>query len=352
MTKSIKRYHNANGLVEVSFSRDVYQQLEDEFSQPINLASNVNQQIAHSQAVFDRVIGPEGVAELARLASLENGEGATLFHIPFERSVTHAPRPGEPAHLAKSTGISERIILALSRPYGFAYANGLFEREVIGHLIPRPEAVKAYTGQGSALPLSFHREAAALAFLWPGLDLSPRAILLAGVSAQQIGGPTTPIVIVSRAVRCMAASRMGKAQVDRLRRRCAYLKLAYRNRRENGINRVGPVPILLGAEGREECCGIFYPDMVEFADPADEEAFRHLGEALQEVAINLRIAPGIAAALGNGAVLHARSAFLPRFDAEGRAERWVERLLTHGRPESLFHFPHNGERVFQLAPPG
>lgn len=344
--KTIEIIHNPNGVVEVFFSHDVHERLEDAFHQTINLAQSVEREIAISQFVFAGAIGVEALIELSRLGSLAAGEGAIVFHIPHDRGVTRSPRPEQRACDAKSTGIVERMLLSLSQFFGFAYAVKAEDPQVIGHLIPRQQALDAYTGEGSRQELSFHSENAIWRHLYPGFDLSPRALLLAGISEQRVSGPETGIAIVARAV-----PLIDPVWAERLRRPCAYLNLPYRHRREGGIERVGPVPILLGTPGREELCGAFYPGMVEFDNVADEIAFSELALALREVRIGLKIVPGVCVSIMNGTVLHDRSAFSPVFNADGSAERWVERLFTHARPESLMHFAHNGERVFNLTLP-
>jgi hypothetical protein len=342
---SIELDHNDNGLIEVFFSRDVRDRLEDAFSQSVDLSLNVDHQIELAQHVLHCAVGFEGSQVLSRLGASTAGEGAVLFHIPHDRGVHFSPPPGKAANQAKSTGIVERMMLALSSQFGFAYAVKAEDPEVIGHLIPRLEAYSDFTGEGSQQELSFHSENSVWRHALPGFDLAPRALLLAGVCEQQVRGPTTPIAIVARAVKLM-----DPAMANRLRRPCAHLSLPFRHRREGSAKRIGPVPILLGSLGREELCAALYPGMIEFDEVADEIALSELAAALREVAIPLRIVPGVCAAIMNGAIVHSRSSFEPVIDAQGRAERWVERLFTHARPESLLHFA-NRERVFDLRLP-
>ena len=344
--KTLEFIHHDNGLVEAVFAPDVYRRLEDSFCPAIDLSRDVSQQIHLAQYTFDQIVGPEALDALDQFASIQYGEGIIVFRVPYDLGVTCSPKPGEPASSIKSAGISERMQFALSRSWGFAAGVKAEGSQVVNNIAAVRGREDTYTGEGARRKLGWHNENNIWRFVYPGFDLSPRSLFLSGVSEQKEGDPRTHVAIVARAVKLMNPHKAA-----RLRLNCANHLLPYRHRRQGALQKVGPVPVLLGAIGREEMCAALYPGMIEVESVEDELAIAELEAALDEVAIPLRIVPGVCCAISNGAVVHARSAFTPAIDAEGRAERWVQRLFTYGRPENLLHFAHNSERVFDLTLP-
>ncbi len=300
--------------------------------------------IAQAMTRVGEAIGSFGVETLIRIAAGEIGEGVTVFDgLPFE-AVEWAPYPGMPARSAKSTSLSEALLLGLGGYMGEPYGVASEGDRLINELIPSVEDLARNTGNGSRLNLGLHRENAAPKFLSPGIDFSPKALMLTGVSEQVAGGPTTPVAICARAVSLLE----GEDQAV-LRGPSAFLQVPERWRNGGDAIEIGPVPVILGGVGREQVAAAFYGGLTRAADPAAAAALAKLQAALELVAIPLRVTPGHMVHLANGRVLHGRSDFEPEFSADGRARRWLQRIFLAGRLEDFRTGADPRERVFDLA---
>ena len=335
---------DANGLLRLSIAaaarRALYRALKDQTyftgDEPVVIARAITR-------VGD-VIGDFGVETLIRAASLEVGQGVIVIDgLPYE-AVEWAPYPGMPARSAKDTCLSELLLLGFGGFMGAPYGVASEGDRLVNELIPSKADLEAFTGNGSRKNLGLHRENAAPKHLVPGLDFSPRALMLTGVSEQTRGGPITPVAIAARAVALLDAADQAV-----LRQPCAYVEVPKRWRTDETAMTVGPVPVILGPAGHEQLVGAFYDRLTRAADAAAAPALARLEAALELVSIPLRVTPGRLVYLANGHVLHGRSDFEPEFSADGRARRWLQRIFLAGRIEDLRTGADPHERVFDLA---
>jgi len=319
-------------------------QIELEFGHLGYINSSEDIFIARFGARLAEMIGPSGKDILSMVANDRIGHGVVVItNLPFER-INFAPLPGQPAHTAKNSSLSEQIILAFSAQFGESY--GVLDEgdRLINDLIPSKADLEQFTGNGSRQKLGLHAENIALKYAVPGRDLSPKYLLLTGVSAQHVGGPTTPVAIASEAVK-----RLCFGQRALLRSSCVKIGLPIRQRTDvEEADEIGPVPVISGPEGREVVSAAFYGDMMR---PVSEEAawaLEALEKALDDVAIHLEVLPGTLVYLSNGRVLHGRSDFEPVFDENGRAQRWLQRVFGTGRLDAFDSCKAVSDRVFDI----
>lgn len=345
LTPAFTKTEELNGVLQLRMANDLKNKLADDLGYLGYISKDENVHIAQCSAVLRRYLNPSDQALLRSIGTGEVGEGVAVFmNLPFE-PVSAAPLPGELAHTAKLTSMSEHILLAFSDFFGPAYGVASEGSRLVNDLIPSIADREKFTGNGSRRTLGLHVENAALRFAKPGVDLAPKYLLLTGVSAQSIGGPTTPVAIASRAL-----SLIEPAEDELLRGFAARLALPIRQRGRVGRrNEVGPVPLIIGSRDHAEIIAAFYGDMIR---PVSEEtscAIRSLEAALQKVTVHLEILPGTLVFIANGQALHGRSYFEPRFDQFGRAERWIQRLFGTGRLSAFYEYQALSDRVFDIV---
>jgi len=300
--------------------------------------------IARNRRIFAAWFDNYAFEMFVNLSNRKIGCGIVQFNnYPYER-VSWSPVPGWPAHSAKDTSLSEHGLMGTGSIFGELYGVEKEGRRLVNDLCPKREAVDLYTGEGSRKKLGLHYENAALRFAKPGLNLSPKGLLLTGVSRQRVGGPKTVVAIASQ-----ACARLPQEAYDILRAHCTYIKLPVRQRVDNaGRTKVGPVPVILGAGGREEVVAAFYGDMMEPVDAKAEWALGLLEEALNQVAFGIAVEPGTMVYLANGPVLHGRDSFDPIFDERGRAQRWLQRVFVCDRLDVFNECRAISDRVFDV----
>jgi hypothetical protein len=337
----------------VDFSNDLRDLLGEKFAE-IPLTTDGPTLRRFSRECFEHLLSNDEREALRQFASGECGSGVFLYgNLPFEH-VEWGPRPGQPAHEAKRTLISEAMLYAVASvaaggdvycPLGEA-GNGTAGKVPIADIVPTEADRLRFTGHGSQTALGMHAENCAWKFALPGFDLAPKALLLTGVS-QQPNGPVTPAVVSARAL-----SHLKPEHIDRLRRPAVYHRLPVRQRLEGHDQLIGPLPVIFGRPGKEEIWASFYGDMVKPVDAAAKAALAALEESFAKEAVALSILPGTMAVIThNGRVLHGRSAFDPVIDAQGRARRWLQRLFLTARLDEVSHMPQRGDRVFELTAP-
>lgn len=318
--------------------------LGQEFGNLGYIDSNEDVFLAYLNSRLTDMIGPGGVKILSQIANNRIGNGVVVItNLPFEQ-VNFAPEPGQPAHTAKQTSLSENILMAFGQSFGEPYGVLDEGERLINDLIPSKADLERFTGNGSRAKLGLHTENIALKYAVPGVDLSPKYLLLTGVSAQHVGGPTTPVAIAAEAVK-----RLCYGQKAILRSACVKIGLPVRQR--TGVDEadeVGPIPVISGPVGQETVSAAFYGDMMR---PISEEAswaLDALQKALDDVAIHLQVLPGTLVYLANGRVLHGRSDFEPVFDENGRAQRWLQRIFGTGRLDAFDSCKAVTDRVFNV----
>ena len=335
---------DALGVLHVVFAPAATRALHDALEDLSYFEADEATAIARAMVRVAEAIGPYGVETLVRIGAGDLGEGVAVFEgLPFE-AVEWSPYPGSPARSAKSTCLSETVLLGfgafMGEPYGVASEGS----RLVNELIPSRADLDRHTGNGSRKTLGLHAENAAAKFLMSGRDYSPKALMLTGVSEQRVGGPTTPVAIASRAV-----AMLTEPERRILRRPCVLIRVPERWRGAEGVAEVGPVPVILGAVGREQVVAAFYGDLTRAIDDDSAAALARLSGALDAVAVPLEVIPGRLIHLANGRTLHGRSDFEPEFDGSGRARRWVQRIFLGGRVEDLSKGGDPHERVFDLA---
>lgn len=333
------------GIVTVTLSDSFRDWLGESLSYLGYIAMDENTHIAH---IREKLLSPLNGYLLEQLSNLSNhrmGCGIVQFvNLPYE-SVQWSPVPGCPAHSAKATSLSEHMILGIASLFGEPYGVAKEGRRLVNELIPTKEALHLYTGEGSLNALGLHYENAALRFAKPGVNWSPKGLLLTGVSRQRVGGPKTIVAIASE-----GCARLPRDACAILRRSCVYLNLPVRQRDDNNLPaKVGPVPVILGAEGQEEVVAAFYGDMMEPIDCQAKWALGLLEQALNEVAFGIAIEPGVLVYLANGPVLHGRSQFEPVLDEQGRAQRWLHRVFVADRLDVFNECRAVSDRVFDIV---
>lgn len=339
----IIRKHN-DGLVHLRLNDSLRDAIGREFAHLGYITADENVQIARLKSILTHSLGVWGVEYLSRLATGSEGEGAVIFeNLPYE-AVFWSPPPGAPAHSAKQTSLSEHLLLAFSAFFGDAYGVASEGHRLVNDLIPAKADIHRYTGNGSRQALGLHTENAALRFIAPGHDFSPKGLLLTGVSMQKTGGPVTPVAIASRAIALLPAWA-----VTVLRDASVEIALPERQRKPGERIVVGPVPVILGPVGKEEVVAAFYGDMMRPVSTEAARALALLGKKLSQVATDLRIEPGVMVYIANGRVLHGRSNFEPVFDQDERAQRWLQRVFVTGRLDAFLQWPRLTDRMFDLG---
>ncbi|ASF48485.1 Fe(II)-2OG oxygenase family protein [Methylovulum psychrotolerans] len=333
-----------NGVVFVTFSDDFKGRLEETFTYLGYIAHDENSHIAYLRSKLLALIGPWESEYLFDLASGRRGKGVVVFdNLPFE-PIIWSPALGMPPHSAKATSLSEHLLLAISTFFGEAYGVAKEGNRLVNDLIPSKEDLDKLTGNGSRMPLGLHTENAALRFAKPGFDWSPKGLLLGEVSEQKVGRPKTMVSIASK-----ACALLPNQAVTILRRPCSRLGLPIRQRTgETKKSAIGPVPIILGADGKEEVIAAFYGDMMRPINAKALWAVGLLNEKLDEVAFGIPIVPGRIVYLANGRVLHGRSDFNPIFDENGRAQRWIQRVFVCARLDAFNGCRALTDRVFDV----
>jgi L-asparagine oxygenase len=256
--------------------------------------------------------------------------------------VKRVPCLGECIRDCKPGSLSECILVAFGALVGEPYSIIGEGTSLVNDLIPRIQDQYRLTGSGSRLQLGFHTENAAHRWLVRDRDLSPAALLLHGLSTP----PDGPATLVSNGR--IAVERLSESQRSTLRTQCVRIALPLRQRRNAEVLRTPPVPILSGKPGGETVTAAFYGDMMEPLSAKADEAISALRGEIEACAIGVRIEPGVMIYIPNTYTLHARDGFIPRFDSQRRAERWVQRIFLTTRLDAFQFCSHRTERVFEL----
>jgi L-asparagine oxygenase len=296
------------------------------------------------QAIYETL----GLPMSALIESVRVGSVApvavTLRNLPYE-DVEWSPAPGAPTRSAKSTDLSENVLVGfagmLGEPYGIVNEGP----HLVNNLIPSRTDVERLTGNGSRRQLGLHVENAAPRWIFPARDLSPAWLVLAGVSEQKSGGPHTIFASGRR-----AAALLTQRERAILTAPCVRIAVPERWRDKAGLatHRTNPVPILAGPPGREIITAAFYGDMHEAVSDEAAEAIAAFDAALNEVVDSVAVVPGTALAIPNAHTLHGRQSFEPTIDEDGRAQRWLQRVFVTGRLDQFDVGVRLSDRVFDL----
>lgn len=262
--------------------------------------------------------------------------------LPYD-FVASAPAPGEDPRDFKPTELSEVLLVMIGSLLGEPYSLSGEGDRLVNDLIPTAADRLRLTGNGSEVRLGMHTENAAHRWLVRDRDLSPSALLLTGIAAPAVGAPRT-LVANGR----MAAARLSPEHRAILRGPSVQLALPLRQRRGSEVLRTQASPIFTGPEGAEIVTAAFYGDMMEPVDERAREALSAFEDALEACAAAVTIVPGMLVYIPNAYTMHARDAFPPQFDAQGRAQRWLQRIFLTTRLDTFQIAGELEQRVFEL----
>lgn len=250
-----------------------------------------------------------------------------IENLPVDRDL---PIPdagaGSVKHISKNTYLSENTLTLIGNMFGYAYSMHYEGKGLINNLIPAKETTAQVTGLGAASDLRFHIENAALRFLGNGRDCSPSALFLLGIR-QEARPPKTRLSDARLALRLLSPET--KALLSELNYK---IKLPYRWRTEDescAEAETAYIPLLQVMPSGFAIHAAFYGDMIiDIRTEAAERAAKEFESALEEVALDEVVAPGVLLGIDNKITLHARTPFEASFDDRGRAQRWVQRLFV------------------------
>ena len=268
---------------------------------------------------------------------------AILFRGFEYEEVASSPAPGENSHKVKASDLSENQLVLLGAVLGEPYGMAGEGARLVNDLIPNQKEIQMLTGNGSALRLGFHTENAAHRWIYRDRDLSPQGLLLAGICVPAENPPLTRIANGRMAARKLAAEN--PELYKQLWDPCVRVSLPIRQRKP-GISRLPASPILSGKPGMETVTAAYYGDMME---PLAEQAVAAFEAALDASAIGLLVQPGVVVYVPNGYSLHSRDGFIAKFDEDGRANRWLQRIFVTARLDAFQIGRAVSERRFELA---
>lgn len=333
-----------NGATRIKFTDTTRERMRSAFAFRGYIAKDENTWIARLGSQLRELFSTYEQEYLWETLRSGRGSAVVVFeNLPSER-VEWSPVPGAPAHSAKSTSLSEHLLIALATLAGEPYGVAKEGTRVVNDLVPNKADLGRLTGNGSRMELGLHYENAALRFALAGIDLSPSGLLLTGVSAQSNGGPKTNVVCAADACR-----KLSRRHYAMLREPCVLQRLPLRQRVEGSNDCIGPVPLIFGQEQNESIIGAFYGDMLQPLTDEVKPAVDSLRSALEQTAFGIEILPGTCAFLANGRALHGRSSFEPEFDETGRARRWIQRIFVSARIDSFLQYRSLSDRIFDVG---
>ncbi|TAE83697.1 MAG: oxygenase [Flavobacteriia bacterium] len=267
-------------------------------------------------------------------------------NLPYE-DVEGSPEEskGETGLDYKCTPLSENITVALGALSGEPYSIIFEGKEIVNNLVPSSHMKQTYTGNGYDVELSFHIENAAQKDGNLDKDTSPGALVLVGVRHDE-SCPKTRIADGRDAL-----ALLSDEDKETLRKADFRIKVPMRWRAAGAREMTDRVPILTGTDENPDIRVAFYPDMVLSVNERAQEAFEHLKQAVDAVSCWVDIAPGTGVMVNNRMTLHSRDRFEAHFDAQGKAERWIQRVFVKNSLQALAQFEQSGERVFDPSHP-
>jgi len=243
-----------------------------------------------------------------------------IENAPFDPLVEHGPLDPEGAEGQKANSLSEGLVVGFSAQLGDPYAVYQEGRGLVSNVSPSREHLERLTGLGSRLALGLHIEHAAARTL-PG-DRAPDGLGLTGVSKEPVASPAT---VVSDGRLALAA--IGEKTAALLRQRRFNARFPERWRGQPEAAQPVRTALVTGEPESPSFVGAFYGDMLEPRGAVARRAHENFLAALEEVATEVLIEPGVVVLLDNHFVFHGRAPFEPQFDDEGRPYRWLQRVF-------------------------
>ncbi|MGB1110288.1 MAG: TauD/TfdA family dioxygenase [Gammaproteobacteria bacterium] len=242
-----------------------------------------------------------------------------IRNLPFDPSIQRGLLDPEDADSGKSSSISEGILLGLAGQLGEPYGIVQEGQGLVNNLSPSKASVDNLTGLGSRRALGMHIENAA-ARLLPG-DRAPDGLILTGVSPEPGEGPAT-FVADGR----LALNLVGP-EVEAVLRDSQRFEVQFPNRWGEGEDVRQRSPIVTGPARAPSFVAALYGDLTRALDDEAEQALKAFEEALQAVALDVVIEPGVCVVIDNHHVFHGRAGFKARFDENGLPYRWLQRVF-------------------------
>lgn len=243
-----------------------------------------------------------------------------IYNAPFDPTVRRGLLEGEASSGVKPNSLSEAFLVGVVSQVGEPYSIQQEGAALVNDLCPSREDPEQFTGLGSRVPLGMHIENAAARIL--SGDRSPDGLALTGVSREPGEGPATPVADGRLALSICSPA------VEREFRQ-ANFAVRFPNRWSAdgaGVNSL-PTRVLEGPKESPSFVAAFYDKILVPTTTQAERAMAEFSEALESVAVPLRIEPGLTALVNNHFVFHGRGSFEASFDGEGRPFRWVQRVF-------------------------
>jgi L-asparagine oxygenase len=315
--------------------------------EPINCPINgaENNYVSHVRRLAYRHLPDEllDVVEAVRAGAI-SPTAVVVKGLPYD-PIAWAPAPNESPRDRKPTDLSENLLVMLASLFGEPYGILGEGRHFVNNLIPTRSASRTFTGNGAEVDLDFHIENA-VHRLRRDADLAPLALMLEGLAAP----PDGPLTSVSNGR--LAAARLTPEDYSILTEPIARIALPLRQRVPGIPIRSEPSPILTGARGAETITAALYSDLTEVTGGRAARALANFKAAIDAAAVGTRITPGTLLYVPNTYTLHKRDKFTPRYDDQGRAQRWLQRVFITSRLDAFrVGLTPDSERVFQLPAP-
>ncbi|MEL7111233.1 MAG: TauD/TfdA family dioxygenase [Pseudomonadota bacterium] len=256
--------------------------------------------------------------------------------------VVAAPGADEVPAAMKPTTVNENTITVVGALLGEPYSIAEEGSDLVNNLIPSLEDRLKLTGNGSKRALTWHIENGRHRVMFGDRDLSPSGVLLSGVVAPKMNGPKT-LVANGR----LAAARLTDHHYRTLRDVPVDLAVPVRHRGDASKQAL-KAHVLSGPEGLETVTAAFYGTMMSASTAELAEALEAFRVELDKLKIEIEVTPGRLVYVPNTYSLHARGAFEPKFDQNGRANRWLQRVFTTTRLDMFEAFYSPAERIYSV----
>lgn len=286
-----------------------------------NEAGPFNPFVRAASRAVSAAVSDETADTLHEFKNSPQASGILVIHNgPFDPTVQRGLLEGQASGGVKPNSLSEAFLVGVVSQVGEPYSIRQEGTALVNDLCPSRGEPDQFTGLGSSVPLGMHIENAAARIL-PG-DRSPDGLALTGVSREPGEGPTTPVADGRLALSICSPA------VEREFRQ-ANFTVRFPNRWSadgTGVNSL-PTRVLEGPKGSPLFVSAFYDNILVPTTPQAERAMAEFAEALESIAVPLRIEPGLTALINNHFVFHGRSSFEASFDEDERPFRWVQRVF-------------------------
>ncbi|WP_161495670.1 MULTISPECIES: TauD/TfdA family dioxygenase [unclassified Caulobacter] len=281
-------------------------------------------------------------ALLAATTAMADGRGAAavlVTNLPFDPTLTHGPEDTDQEMVCKPSRLSEGLLLGAAGHVGAPYGVAPEGRGLINNLSPRRRDRSALTGLGSREPLDLHIETAA-ARRCSG-DPCADGLALIGLVADPSGAPAT------RVADARAAFERLSPEDQAVLRQARYSISLPKRWLGEGETRRQVCAIVAGEDEDLSFAFAFYGDMTLPLDAEAGAVLTRFHAALDSVAGEVILQPGMLLLINNRVAGHGRGAFEPSYTADGAPIRWVQRVFWIRDLRRLGAWRELSGRVFQ-----